>query len=91
MRSYYVSQLTLAEIGRISGEHEATVSRQLARTRRVLRQEMERRLREDGRLSQAQVARALELAIGDPGGLDLRRIFAEDRKNPAQDRSREER
>ena len=35
---YYVDQLTLGEIGRIVGEHESTVSRQLERTRRALRE-----------------------------------------------------
>jgi hypothetical protein len=35
---YYVDQLTLAEIGRTLGEHESTVSRQLERTRRALRE-----------------------------------------------------
>ena len=35
---YYVDQLTLAEIGRTVGEHESTVSRQLDRTRRALRE-----------------------------------------------------
>ena len=31
---YYTEQLTLAQTGRVLGEHEATTSRQLARTRR---------------------------------------------------------
>jgi IS30 family transposase len=35
---YYVDQLRLAEIGRILHEHESTVSRQLDRTRRALRE-----------------------------------------------------
>jgi RNA polymerase sigma-70 factor (ECF subfamily) len=35
---YYVDRQTLAEIGRTLGEHESTVSRQLERTRRVLRE-----------------------------------------------------
>ena len=89
LRSYYVSQLTLAEIGRITGEHEATVSRQLARTRRALRESTERHLRNAG-LTADEVARALELAVEDPGGLSLQRMFGADRKNLAQDRSREE-
>ncbi len=36
---YYVQQLTLAETGRLLGEHEATASRHLARTRRAIREE----------------------------------------------------
>ena len=86
LRSYYVSQLTLAEIGRITGEHEATVSRHLTRTRRALREQMQRHLKDVGRLSDAQVARALELALEDPGGLNLQQMLAE-RKNPPVDRS----
>jgi RNA polymerase sigma-70 factor len=35
---YYVDHLTLAEIGRTLGDHESTVSRQLERTRRILRE-----------------------------------------------------
>jgi RNA polymerase sigma-70 factor len=35
---YYVDHLTLAEIGRTLGEHESTVSRQLERTRRSLKE-----------------------------------------------------
>ena len=90
LRSYYASQLTLAEIGRITGEHEATVSRQLARTRRAMRDQVEQHLRDEARLSSAQVNRALELAVEDPGGLSLQRMFATDRKDLAQDRSRKE-
>ena len=71
LRSYYGSQLTLAQIGRITGEHEATVSRHLARTRRHIRDAVERRLRGQDGLSDAAVARAFELAVEDPGGLDL--------------------
>lgn len=90
LRSYYVSQLTLAEIGRITGEHEATVSRQLARTRRWLREEVERHLSDDQGFSREQISRALELAIEDPGSLSLQQMFGRDRKNPSQDRSRDE-
>jgi DNA-directed RNA polymerase specialized sigma24 family protein len=87
LRSYYVSQLTLAEIGRLIGEHEATVSRHLARTRRELREAMQRYLRDDAALSETQVARALELALEDPGELNLQQLLAE-RKSPPPDRSR---
>src|SRR6202521_2344061 len=41
---YYVDRLTLAEIGRTMGEHESTVSRQIDRTRRTLREAVTRRL-----------------------------------------------
>ena len=52
---YYAQGLTLAQIGRLLGEHEATVSRKLERTRRELRARVERSLLEDRRLSDAQV------------------------------------
>jgi len=58
---YYVDDLTLAEIGKLRGEHEATVSRKLERTRRELRQRVETLLREKN-LSEAQLAQCLEYA-----------------------------
>jgi RNA polymerase sigma-70 factor (ECF subfamily) len=75
LRSYYAQELTLAQTGRITGEHEATVSRHLARTRRELRAAAERRLRDEHGLADLQVTRALELAVEDPAGLDLQRVF----------------
>ena len=38
---YYREDLTLAQTGRLLGEHEATVSRQLTRTRKLIRDEVE--------------------------------------------------
>jgi RNA polymerase sigma-70 factor, ECF subfamily len=85
LRSYYAVEMTLAQIGRMTGEHEATVSRHLSRIRRDLRGAVERELRDRAQLSDAQISRALELAIEDPGGLDLQQIFnlASDRKEPS--------
>ena len=82
LRSYYVTQLTLAQIGRITGEHEATVSRQLSRTRRALRETVERHLREVSQLTAAQISRGLELALEDPGGMDLQQVMAERKDGP---------
>lgn len=59
---YYVQDLTLAQIGRLLGEHEATVSRKLDRTRRDLRTAVERALREHKRLSDAQIQLCYEYA-----------------------------
>jgi RNA polymerase sigma-70 factor, ECF subfamily len=89
LRSYYEAQLTLAEIGRIAGEHEATVSRHLSRTRRSLRSAIEGCLRERG-LDETQIARAFELALEDPAGLNLQQVFDStvDRKETPPDRSR---
>ena len=86
LRSYYVSQLTLAQIGRITGEHEATISRKLSKTRRTLRDALERHLRETGALTSDQVSRAVELALEDPEGLDLEQAFdasSERKKSPS--------
>ncbi len=58
---YYVQELTLAQIGRILGEHEATTSRHLERIRRDLRQQVERALR-DGRVSIGGAAPAEKLS-----------------------------
>jgi hypothetical protein len=86
--------LTLADTGRLLKEHEATVSRQLARTRRALRESVERQLREDCGLSNAQIAECFESASEDAGPLDLRQMLGEQtqedeagRKKPAADRS----
>lgn len=59
---YYVQELTLAQIGRLLGEHEATVSRKLDRVRGELRGNVERTLREEKKLSDAQVQLCYEYA-----------------------------
>lgn len=68
---YYVQQLTLAEIGRALGEHEATVSRQLARTRRAIRSDVERELRTEAGFTDMQIAECFSSIAADPGPLDL--------------------
>ncbi len=52
---YYADDRTLAEIGRLLGEHEATVSRKLERTRRDVRARVEASLRDAKKWSDAQV------------------------------------
>jgi RNA polymerase sigma factor (sigma-70 family) len=85
---YYQQELTLAETGRVMQEHEATVSRQLARTRRVLREDVEEELRAGG-LTPDQVAECFGAAAEDAGPLDLGKVLAAaERKNPAADRSK---
>lgn len=59
---YYVEGLTLAQIGRLMGEHEATVSRKLERTRREVRERVDSALRDTKRLSEAQVRLCYEYA-----------------------------
>jgi DNA-directed RNA polymerase specialized sigma24 family protein len=89
---YYAQQLTLAETGRVLHEHEATVSRHLAKTRRAIRQMVERWLEQDAGLRPAEVSRCLQLAIEDPGPLDLDPILAStgERKIGDADRSKRE-
>ncbi len=72
---YYVDRLTLAEIGRLVRTHESTVSRQLERLRRALRESVTQALQRvspacDGRLAEpaldaAQVELAFEYAVED--------------------------
>jgi RNA polymerase sigma factor (sigma-70 family) len=59
---YYVEGLTLAEIGRLVGEHEATVSRKLERTRKDIRKHVEAALRQEKKLSAAQLQLCYEYA-----------------------------
>lgn len=86
---YYREEMTLAQTGRLLGEHEATVSRQLARTRRSLRELIERYLRDDHGLADQEIARCFECTIDDPGHLDVGEILGSSagRKNPAPERS----
>ena len=72
---YYLREMTLAQIGRLQGVHEATISRQLDRVRRELRQTVEQALAaggaaENGRaaqpgLSPAQVELCFAYALED--------------------------
>ena len=70
LRCYYTQELTLAQTGKLLKEHEATTSRQLARTRRLIRREVERNLRARG-LNDVQVARCFECASEDVGATNL--------------------
>jgi RNA polymerase sigma-70 factor (ECF subfamily) len=72
---YYAQQLTLAQTGRLLGEHEATTSRQLGRTRKELKHVVERYLREECGLGEAEVAECFDRAVQDPGSLDVRVLF----------------
>jgi RNA polymerase sigma-70 factor, ECF subfamily len=74
LRLYYGQDLTLAAIGRLLGEHEATVSRKLEKARKRLRASVERSLASRG-LAPAAVARAFELAADAPD-LQLDRLLA---------------
>lgn len=81
---YYTQELTLAETGRVLKEHEATVSRNLAKTRRTIRTEVERLLRDREGLDRDQIARCFECVVEDAGPIDLGSML---RKSSESDRS----
>jgi RNA polymerase sigma-70 factor (ECF subfamily) len=86
---YYAQQLTLAETGRLLTEHEATVSRNLARTRAFVREEVEKKLRAGG-LTTEQLERCFECASRNAGPINVEEMLGEEsggRKEMAQDRS----
>jgi len=88
---YYAQELTLAETGRILGEHEATSSRHLARTRRVIKDDVERQLRSQRGLTDAEVVLCFEYVTQEAGPLDLQDMLdlGPERKESARDRSSE--
>ena len=68
---YYAQEMTLAQIGRLTGEHEATVSRQLTKTRRSIREDVERRLKTEHGFSSAEIGECFDSIVDDAGQLDL--------------------
>jgi RNA polymerase sigma-70 factor (ECF subfamily) len=68
---YYAQEMTLAQIGRLIGEHEASVSRHLARIRRAIREDVERRLRVDHRFSDREISECFASLAADAGSIDL--------------------
>ena len=85
---YYSQGMTLVQIGRLTKESEATVSRQLARTRRALRDEVERRLRDNHGFGDREIEECFENAQSDAGELDLFALLDNGRKISGDDRSR---
>ena len=86
---YYAQEMTLAQIGRLTREHEATVSRQLARTRRAIRDAVEQRLRAEHGFGDREIDECFASAAEDSGDLDLAEVLGEasGRKNSTLDRS----
>lgn len=84
LRLYYAEEKTLAEIGRLLGEHESSVSRHLDRVRRDLRQSVEEILRRgiaaangsagQPGLSDAEITLCFEYSAGD-NALDLEKLL----------------
>jgi RNA polymerase sigma-70 factor (ECF subfamily) len=91
---YYTQDMKLAAIGRLLGEHEASVSRHLTRIRGEIREAVERSLREDHRFDDRAVAECVRSVLDDAGALDLTKLVGKEAavraggKNPGRDRSR---
>jgi len=89
---YYAQEMTLAKIGRLIGEHEASVSRHLTRIRRAIREDVERRLRIEHRFNDREISECFASMTADTGSIDLGDWLdpGEGRKKSAADRSMNE-
>jgi RNA polymerase sigma factor (sigma-70 family) len=89
---YYAQGMTLAGIGRLTGEHEATVSRHLARTRHKLRDTVEQWLRAHYSFGDREITECFASVAADAGTLDLGQWLAHSDagKNTHHDRSTSE-
>src|SRR6185295_6010230 len=85
---YYAQEMTLAAIGKLTREHEATVSRHLTRTRRAIREDIEQQLREAG-LSEAEMDECFGAVTADAGTLSLDEMLGL-RKESAAVRSKDD-
>ena len=77
LRCYYAQDLTLAQIGRMLNESEATASRHLSRARREIRAAVERDLRAQ-RMSDAEIADCFAAVVSDSASLDLAEMLGSD-------------
>lgn len=68
---YYVQNMKLAAIGRMLGEHEASVSRHLARARGAIRQSIEHHLRTAAGYDADGVTACFRAVADDSGAIDL--------------------
>jgi RNA polymerase sigma-70 factor len=86
---YYAQDLTLAQIGKLLKEHEATVSRHLTRTRRAIRDAVDASLREQHGLDDRAIHECFQSLVADAGPLDLETLVGGgvDRKNDGRNRS----
>src|SRR5262249_51781623 len=72
---YDAQELTLAETGKLLGEHEATCSRHLTRTRKALRGTIEGYLKREHSLAEAEITDCFASVSQDPGELDLHQFL----------------
>ena len=84
---YYADDLTLAQIGRALKEHEATVSRNLARARRDIRRDVERQLRDQDHMSPWKIDECFAAVVDDVGTLDVADLLG-DRNYSRDERSK---
>ena len=95
LRCYYAQDLTLAQIGRMLKESEATASRHLSRIRRDIRTAVEGQLREQ-RMSDAEIADCFAAVVADSANLDLAEMLgselgSESGSDPGSDPKRKDR
>jgi len=79
--------MTLAQIAKLTREHEATVSRQLARTRKAIREDVERRLTAEHGFARGEIDECFASIVDDAGNLDLANWLDTGRKKVESDRS----
>jgi len=81
LAAYYLDGRTLAEVGRMLGAHESTISRRVEKLVRRLRKRLVEHLRAQG-MSQRQAQEALEADVRDLR-VDVRRSLAQECGDPA--------
>ena len=81
LSAYYLDGRTLAEIARILGVHESTISRKLDKLARSLRKQIVASLGRQG-MSRRQAEEALEVDVRDLQ-VDIRRSLAQETPTPA--------
>jgi RNA polymerase sigma-70 factor, ECF subfamily len=81
---YHVDDLTLAQIGRRLGEHEATVSRKLQRIRHALRERIDGQLRQELHLGPDEIRECYRCAL-EAGTVSMRglRLVTPPQESPA--------
>jgi len=72
---YYAQEMTLVQIGKLTKESEATVSRQLARTRKAIKDEVEKQLRERHTFGDREITECFAAIVADSGELDLTAVL----------------
>jgi RNA polymerase sigma-70 factor, ECF subfamily len=81
LSAYYLDGRTLAEIARMLGVHESTISRKLDKLAKLLRKQILSRLAQQG-MSRRQAEEALETDVRDLQ-VDIRRSLSQETASPA--------